>query len=196
MTPTKDSPVNLLKLDKNKIETFTKLPQSKIASKLTGDLLTFNSSDVSEASQHTCHPSPDTLLKADNENTPNDADVTELSNLDKIIPHCNEQSELKRWKDKVRKLHGTEIKIMYDKRNKLSVTWKIEDFVGNKNIHEDEHQYLPIFESTKMPTNHINPIKNFMEVFPESEMKLCVDRFNNDMLDEATKSWLNSGQKK
>ena len=195
VTPTKDSPAKLLKLDKNKIETYSKLPQSNAGMKLTGDLLTFDSSDVSDTSQHTCHPSPDTLLKSDLENTPNDADTTELSDLNKIIPHDTEQSELKRWKDKVRKLHGTEVSIIYDKRKKLVVKWTIEDFVGNKNIHEDDHQYLPIFEATKMPANHINPIKIFLEVFLENEMQVCVDAFNNDMLDEATSSWFNSGQK-
>ena len=109
--------------------------------------------------------SPRNFKKFNLDNCPNDADVTKLSDLDKIIPHCNETSELKRWVDKARKLHGTEIKIVFDKRKGLSVTCTIEDFVGNRNIHEDEHQYLPVYESTKIPTNHINPVKFFFEVF-------------------------------
>ena len=172
VTPTKDTPAKLFKLDKNKIETFSKLPSSDSGTALTGNLLTYDSTNLSDSSEHTCHPSPETLQKSNLDNCPNDADVTKLSDLDKIIPHCNETSELKCWKDKVRKLLGTEIKIVFNKRKGLSVTWTIEDFVGNRNIHEDEHQYLPVYESTKIPTNHINPVKFFFEVFfPNTKWK-------------------------
>ena len=32
-------------------------------------------------------------------------------------------------------------------------------------------------------------------MFPESEIKVCVDAFNNDILDESTISWFKSSQK-
>ena len=194
VTPTKDSPAKLFKLDTNKIETFSKLPPSDSGTTLTGNLLTFDSTNLSDSSQHTYHPSPETLINSDLKNCPNDADATEVSKLNKIIPHCTEESELKRWKEKVRKLQGTEVKIVYDKRKGLNIVWTIEDFVGNRNIHEDKHQYLPVFESTKMPTSQVNPMKNFIEVFPEHEMRKCVQAFNDDMLDESTKSWFKSTQ--
>ena len=80
-------------------------------SNLTDKLLVFSSPSTSNF-EHTCCPSPEIILKADLQNYPNDADMTNLLSLDSIIPHHAKESKLKRWNEKVRKLKDTEVNIM------------------------------------------------------------------------------------
>ena len=68
--------------------------------------------------------------------------------------------------------------IIYEKAKGLSVKWTIEDFVGNHNIHKDQHPNLQFFECTSIFTSKINPIKNYYDLFPDSEIIACVKLFN------------------
>ena len=132
----------------------------------------------SSNSRHTCDPSPETISKASKTDQPNDDDANDTWKISNIIPHCHEKSELERYKEKVREVVGEVVRVCYNKKKNLNVEWTIEEKVRNKNTHDEDTSLMPIYDYQTLDPYKVNPLKNFLEVFPQEEMIKCVNNFN------------------
>ena len=98
------------------------------------------------------------------------------------MPHDNKSSELDRRKDRINNLVSTRIYVPYEK--KKSVEWTVEKIIDNRNIHSEESgDFHPVYDYRHMDPTKINPLKNFLEIFPEKEMEKCVKLFNTEVRD-------------
>jgi len=150
---------------------------STATAKLFSDGTDMDNSD-SSISRNTYIPSPDTVYKASNANRPNDEDANDTTYQQNIISHCYENSELLMWKGKVRAMENQVVTVTYGDKHKYKLDWKIESRIRNQNIHDEDTNIMPIVEYKVMEPETVNPLKNFFEVFPEVEMKKCVQNFN------------------
>ncbi len=138
----------------------------------------------SERSAHSCVPTTEDVEKAKFVNTPNDEDSVDTARQNEIIPHCTETSELDRWKDQMKKLEGVNIDVPYDGKKK-TIQWRIEGIVTTKNTHDETpSDFHPVYDYRTMDPDVVNPLKNFLEVFPENEMMRCIETFNIEARNE------------
>ena len=75
------------------------------------------------------------------------------------------------WKDRMKNIIGTKVYVPYDKTK--SVKWTVEKIIENKNIHvKESSDFHPVYDYRHMDPSKINPLKNFLENFPEEEQTL------------------------
>ena len=178
VTPTKEPKAktvhfeNHLTLDSNLFRFTTPEPQDKDNNQ--------QSDDMSEASKHSFVPDSFEIEKSGKVNQPNDEDSFDTAKFNEIMPHDNETSELDMWKDRMKNLVGTKVYVPFDKTK--NVEWVVEKIIDNKNTHiEESSDFHPVYDYRHMDPSKINPLKNFLEIFPEDEMRKCVELFNSQV---------------
>ena len=139
-------------------------------------------------SQHTCHPTDEDLIKANNPNVPNDCDGSQPEHDPKEkIPRDINTTDLQKWKDHTMMMLGKQVKIKFDK-NKF-IYWEVEDIVEHCNVHQTQKKVDNCdFVEENVQRSKINPVKDFFRVFPIEEMKICVENFNRMVMHEISKS--------
>ena len=163
----------------------------------TGARLSFTKDSPHTKFVHFHTVTPTKAAKYDqNSPIPNDEDSYDTAKLDQIVPHDTETSELDIWKDEIKKLIGDKVYVPYDKTKR--VEWTIEKIIENKNTHiEESGDFHPVYDYQCMDPSKVNPLKIFLEVFPEKEMEYCVELFNSqDESNLASTCGNHTGQKK
>ena len=96
-----------------------------------------------------------------------------------------DKSDIARWKQQSPQLLGKQVKIIYER--KKEIVWEVEDIVEHSNNRIDkiidENMYVDNFVYYKK----VNPLKNFLTMFPVEEMEKCVSNFNQTIEKEESK---------
>ena len=92
------------------------------------------------------------------------------------------------WKAKVHLLEGITINVPCNGRKKI-IKCKIEGVVTTRNTHnESASDFHQVYDYQIMDPDVVNPLKNFLEVFPESEMMHCIETFYLEVSSTTTAS--------